>query len=98
KRARDGMYGCFVVVDGELCLWRRAEKLEVAVIKIKQVWRWINGTQCPIYIELVAQERSSEAAGWHNLKDVSPMDMFFHFFDQGFEIIPLHIGGFPANQ
>src|SRR5690606_33408396 len=94
KRACDGVNGRFAVTDGQLGFGRRAEKLEIAVVEVKQVRRAVDGPQGSVYIKFIAKERAREPPRGDNLEHITPENMLLHFFHQRFEVCVAHIRAF----
>ena len=82
--------------------------MESAEIKIKQVWRWIDASECPIEIKVIAGIFLYEATAWYNLEHVSAQtvpdtlaDICFMFFvcqcagafANGMKLVCLLVGG-----
>src|SRR5690606_7008105 len=67
--------GRFALPDGQLRFWRRAEQPKATVVEIKQIRRRIDGPECPVNVELVAQEWRGKAPGRNDLKYVAAVNM-----------------------
>lgn len=78
-----GVYICCLSFHSVMGLGRRSEDSECSEIKVEQIRRGINASQCAIKIEIVAFVMLFEAAGNDNLENVSAQTVLYSFANVG---------------
>src|SRR5690606_18316097 len=73
------------------------EYLKIAIVKIKKVWRGINGAQGPVHVKFVPFKFLGKPSGKDQLKNIAPKTVFFGQFYMLFIFAVLQIGDRPSG-